>query len=483
MLRLGRIGLCCLLLSTATDLWAGRWHVRLTKAVDFDTGFSGNVFLDAPQETTQESITRVRPRLSAERRGGRGSASIQYAPELRYFASGSQSTRIVHFLDANGNVDLLRRRLGLRATARAAQSIIDRNAVFTPDGLTTPENITNTYSLSISPYLYPIRFGRYATLNVTTDLNFVVNSDSRATDSRGNSVGISLVSGPYYSPFSWSLATRRQVTLFQDADQNTLNTVTGTLGYRINRRWQLVSVFGYDDSNIQTTRDINGFSWRLDVTYQPTSRSSLTLGYGERFGSEDYRLDLRTRHKHSSWTAGFTRQIQTAGDEFLTRPLFATTDAFGRPIADPTGDEASFNVFPGPSFNDAIYLSDRFRLSWGWSRRRTSATINLDYTQRDDLRVEDMTSDLVTGLRLGRRLTSKSSLNLGVTWLSHDDSTDPSAHYQLWSGNLDWSRELFRSTTSTTSLRLRYQVTVRDADSGEDFKEDRISLGMTTSYQ
>ncbi len=47
--------------------------------------------------------------------------------------------------------EVIDRRLGVRANARAGQRIIDRNQGFAGDGITNPDNVTNTYSLSISP--------------------------------------------------------------------------------------------------------------------------------------------------------------------------------------------------------------------------------------------------------------------------------------------------------------------------------------------
>lgn len=502
----------------AQDVVAGSW--RAEKGIELEADFIGNVFLDA-EDTQQETVLRLRPWIDAtlgggsngggrariatargreygrsdrfgqldrptSRRdrqgGGRGrvSASIRYAPELRYYVEGTQDTQLTHFLDANLDVELVRRIFGVRMDARASQSIIDRDAPFTTDGLTNPENITDTYSLSISPYLLPIPVGPYAYLAITTDIGVVANSASNAQDSSLGVSAITLFNGRYFNDLTWSLTSEGAFVSFDDReDENNFNRLIARVDYRLNRRWQLNSWFGYDDNDVRTTRDINGFFWNLGATYAPNTRSWFRFGYGERFNEPDYRLDFNHRHRHTTWTAEYRREIQTAQGEFLERGLFPETDSSGNPVDDPILDQDSLGVDPGSSQNDALYLLDRFRFLLRWERKRTRLDTELRYDQRDDLQIDDVTHDWGLRMTLERETTSRSTVSIRGSWLNHSEDGDSDNDYRQWSARLQYRYRF----SARTNLRLAYQFTTRDAENDTNFDEERINLLLSSSYR
>lgn len=472
-----KITLACILFCVLADeATAGRWKVR--KGLDINAEYSGNVFLEAA-DTQKDMMLSTRARLNVTRRGGRASASISYAPELRYFVNGTQGNQVVHHLNAVGDIELIERVFGIRASARAGQTIIDPNQPFTQDSFTNPDNVTDTYSLSIKPYLLPIRLGDYATLDMGINFGVVVNSASEVQDSLGRDASVNLASGPYFTRFTWNLASQHTLTSYENEDGDEIfANLTASANYRLSRKWQLNSNFGYDNNDVRTTRDINGFFWRLGATYTPHSRASLAVGVGERYNSADYNLAFSYRHRNTAWSANYSRDLQTARDEFLERAIFPETDQFGNPITDPTLDQATYQLLPGAPLNETVFIADRFNLGMSWRRRRTSLSLNTAYVRRDDLRIDNVTRDWSFSLNLGRGLSPKSSANLSGSWLNHIDDMEGDNDYQQWAAGLNYSYRM----SQHMSMNLGYQYTIRDARSGDDFSEDRLRCSLNTSY-
>ena len=452
---------------------AGRWKVRVSRGVDLRTEFSSNVFLEGADDRQQDTMLGARLRINMSRRGSRASANISYSPELRIFLQGTQSNRIVHFLNATGDVELIKRLFGIKASAKAGQSIIDPNASFTQDSFTNPDNVTDTFSLSISPYILPVRLGDFAILSMGINYSIVVYSDSGVQDSLGRDATINLASGRAFDRFTWDLSTRHTLVSYEDEDDNEIfANLTASANYRINRKWQLNSVFGYDNNDVNTTRDINGFFWRLGATYRPNARASFAASVGERYNSTDFSFNAKYRHRRSAWTADYSRNLQTARDEFLERAIFPLTDEFGNPIEDPTLDPYSYQNVPGAALDDTVFIADRFNLGWDWSRRRVNLSVKIGFVRRDDLRLDKVTRDGIVNFNLDRTLSARSSVGLNGSWLNHEDESTSLNDYRQWSAAMSYNRSLSRYM----NVNLAYRITVRDAESGDDFAEDRITL-------
>ena len=260
---------------------------------------------------------------------------------------------------------------------------------------------------------------------------------------------------------------------YEDRDDDELfANLTASANYRISRKWQLNSVFGYDNNDVRTTRDINGFFWNLGATYRPLSRASFAVSVGERYNSTDVSLDASYRYRRSAWTVSYSRNLQTARDEFLERNIFPLTDELGNPIEDPTLDPGSYQLVPGAALDDTVFISDRFNLGWAWSRRRTNLGLDVSLVRRDDLTINNVTRDGILSFNLGRRFSAKSSANLNANWLNHVDESTSLNDYRQWSAAISYNRSLSRYM----NMNLAYRITVRDSESGNDFAEDRISL-------
>ncbi len=453
---------------------AGTWRGRT--GADLSVDFSDNVFL-TEDEQQSDTLLRLTPRLNLIYSGSRRfSSSIIYTPSIRYSVQGVRDNEIAHFLNADADAILVRNVFGVRARASAGQRLINRNAAFTEDGLANPDNITNSFRLEINPYLLPIKLGRIAVLTVDTAANLVVNE--QGADSSGNALDVNLASGRMFTRWRWLLSYNRDFTQ-SDRDEDpgsTLGSLEASASYFINRLWSIDGAIGYDDLQANTLRDVDGLTWQAGMNWIPSPKSSFRLSYGERFGGSNLLFDFRHRHRQFNWQASLSRDITTANNEFLNRELFPTVDALGNPIEDPSQDPNATEILPGPSLDETLFILDSLNLSANWGRRRTKLTLRLNYSQRDNLVDNLLTEDLFLSLNLRRNLTSRSSASILASWINHIEDNNDNAEYQQWSGSVRYSNSLSNYFT----FSMQYFLSHRDARAGENFTENRITLGLST---
>lgn len=478
---------------------AGAERLRVQSGLDLTAQYSDNVFL-TKENKREEYIIIFSPKVWAQKSGRRGLFSVGYAPQLRMYAEGTQANEFVHFLDANFDIELIDRVFGIETIARAGQSIIDRDQNFTPDGIINTDNITNTYSLRISPYLLPIRLARYAILTVKTDLDVVVNSDSQAANSSGNKLNMSLVGGPAFNNFGWSLNVgSSQVRIENEADKTIYQATLNSL-YRVNSLWALSGQIGYDENNINNASD---GSWQAGVYWTPngggatsrnrptpndltvrnanersSARTSLFFGYGNRFGDTDYQVQFNHRHRKTSWILSYYRTLEASRDDFLNQGIFPGIDEFGNDVTDPLADDnAQTSVITSPARRDSFAKSDRFNLAFWLDLKRTSARVNVGYVRRDDLEIDDVTEDTSLQLQLTRDLATRTKGELNLRWLRRFDEQNTNNDYDQYSIGLTYKYYLY----DTVQLRLTYGYTDKVSDNSNAFSENRVMLELVNS--
>lgn len=455
---------------------ASRWHFN----VDFDllTDYTGNVFLEAEHQQS-ELVIRARPVFSGSREGGRGSASFTYTPEFRYFTQGTQSSRVVHFFSGDADIELIERFLGIRMQATAGENVIDTNFGFANDGITNPENVTENRTITISPYLLPVRFGRYAELGVDVDLDLVAYSDSELEDSRSRSVNVALTSGPYFSPFNWSLNLEKSLVDYRDSGDKNEDNLFGSLGYRINRVWSIFGLYGVDFLDSGSSTVLDDKRWSVGLEWTPHSRAGLTVGLGERFGETDYLFQFSYKHKTSCWYSDYRHEISSARNDLLNGNSFSPNGQLCSASGDIIqGSGAELGLSIGPSISTGEFITDSFRLGFNWILHRTTLDIVAQYDKRDYFETNGAGEDWGLALRASRKLTPRSHLGFNALLMEHSEEMSADLDYQQYSAALNYTYNM----TRTTNLVFGYRFTIRKNESVEDYSEDRLTFSLVSNY-
>lgn len=470
------------LLVSGVPAHAGNWHT--TTGFSVNTDYSGNIFLDS-QDSQDDFLLRLQPRIEMSKTGGRVKTSIAYAPEYRYYVQGSAENQLVNFLRASSDAELVENWFGISVSANAGQNLIDRAQAFTRDGAMNPENVTNSYSLVFSPYILPQQVGRYFTWSLSSDLDYTAFSSNRVDNSIGRQLGINLASGPFFSTFEWDISFDKQFTDYKDNTSDALDgsqeTILGTVTYHLSQIYSLLGSLGYDGTEVDTNRNVNGVFWKVGMGWDPNPRNSAKLWIGERYGDQDYEFEITHRHRHTNLFAKYNRELTDSRSEVRDRSIFPNTDPFGEQIQDPFSDEDSLGIdTTGPTLKDGLYIRDYFRLGMQIDWQRTGFSLEGYYNKRDSLTAEDNSSDRGLDVSLSRDLTPKLTASLSASFLDYQNNLDANGDYQQWSSSLRLERRL----SPDTSVQFRYTINNRDgSDANNDFIEDHVSLQWATQFQ
>jgi uncharacterized protein (PEP-CTERM system associated) len=468
-----------LIFSLALPAHAGRW--RTAKGLTINSDTSSNIGLNSV-ERERDTVIRIRPSLSASRQGGRGSLRFSYGPSVNYYVGGTQSNRIRHRLRANGNAELIKEIFFLRMSATADQRLIDPAGRSGFDGVSNPDSVTQTFGIRITPDLrLPLVRGDFATIRISPGINYSFTADSADSADGGDGIRrggrttrVNIRSGRFFTRMPWSINYRNDV--FDLDSDDSWGRASGTIGYRFSRQYQVNFTVGYDSAQIDSGRsDGSGFRWRGTLIWVPTTRTSLSLGFGEAFFGDDWELTLRHRHKHTSITARYYKNIETVTTSILDEQVIRFEDEFGNEILDPiTGEELGILVGT-PILVDDVFLLERARLSLSRGWGRTNARLSTSYTKRDYDSANLDSEDAILSLNLRRRLAPRTSATLRLAYQDHREDDANRNDFEEYGAQLGFNYAL----GPRTSVGFRYRYTDRNSSFPEqNFNEGRFNLNL-----
>jgi len=469
------------LLVWSASIGAGGWQTS--------PGLSGrlfvtdNLFLTSDQRESDVGI-QVVPSITAQRTGRRVQVQFAYGPSLVGYANNPDLNDVGHVLQASVNTEIVERVFFLDVSANANQNLIDpaRRAGF--DSLTNPEATTQTAAISVAPEIrLPLVRREIAVASIRSGFNYSfvgeTSGGERNSGSGGQDTSVAIESGSRFSRTPWSLTYRRQ--LFDDDTDERLGRLDGSIGYRFDPRLRADLTLGYDEGRF-TTRgdDSSGFRWRISGTWTPTPRTSLTVGVGQAFFGNDGRLDFRHRHKHSVWTASYDVSIESVRQEIIERQVVPFEDAFGNPIRDPlTGEFIGVDVGTA-ALTDDLFVRDRVRLAWAWSRRRNRANLRLDYDRRDYQDQGTDTQDARLYANVSRTLRTRLSGNLRLDlWRHKEQNAEAEGDYDQYRVAVGFTYRL----GARTNAGIDFLRTARDSDNPlDEYTENRLDLTLSYAW-
>ena len=470
-------------LSTAVLLGGGGF-VMIGQAADwtFASGvtveqvYTDNANLD--DEGRSESITRISPRISAYRKGARAKFDLRYAPQYRRYWQETRSDKVVHFLRADGNVELYENHLFVDGWATADQHTIDSGGKTGVDSLTGTSDQTEVYTGGISPY-YTTRLGAYLAAEARYSLNRVYYSDENQDSSTGQRIDLVLGSGPDVRALPWQLhLEENRVNYDKLESDDRIRRVRAEANYQLNRTWALAATVGYEEYDLAVSTDRNGELWNVGFVYTPTPRTRLAAGAGQRFFGNDYYLNFSHRAKRVVWHANYSRDLVSARDEVMDTDLFARLDEFGNLVRDPVLSSPVTTSRTGATLTEEYYLQDKFNTVFTFATERTTLTLSAAYIKRNyeqNLLTQDNEDHNLSAFfsrQLRQRLTGFARLS----WKDHQQELND---YQQWIATLGSSYRL----AQRTSLNLSLSHLDRDAtlDTGS-YTENRATLGLQMDF-
>ena len=450
-LRLFMIAVCCAFVST--EIHAAEWSIL--KSLSLNEVYTDNVRL-ANSGKESAFITQVVPNLSVRGKGAR--ANIDLSGSVRYNQGGPNSGSLTPRLSGKANTELVQDTLFLDADASITQNAIDPYGDIGVQGINQTSNVTTTYRYSLSPH-YKNRIRGVGNIDLRYRYTDTSHSVGTASNSGSQYIVASLKSGPEFSRLNWGVTTDYRSSSSSGGSGSDLISTDVLFGYRFDRKWQVNGTVGREwNSYASTKSSTGGARWTLNTTWTPNPRTSLRIGYGNRYFGSTPTLDLTYKSRHSRIKAGYSRVVtdaKTQLEQLATDPV--------------TGD-----VYPVAVLTNDIYVDQRFTGSYTLEGRRTTFTLSATHSTQVYQNSPQSSELAKLGMILTRSLSGRVRASAIVNWYQQDKAASSSA--QTWQGALKLSVRLGRKT----SMNVGYTYNQREDDvPANSYVENRANIGLS----
>jgi hypothetical protein len=481
----------CLLPCVAVPAAAAEWTTGAGVAPAIE--YTDNVCLSSDNEKG-EWVGRVTPSVNIAGNGNKANVSLSASVELNTLSNsdledrgcgGGQGygDREQFTPTVNGAADavLIEDWLFIDSSITARQNDVSPYATGGGDSLDRTGNTNTTYSYSVSPYIQR-RFKDTADLTLRYTYDDQYNSKDIVGDSSEQSALFNLASGASFAPLSWGLQGDYSKVEYSNTpgreinNDSELKSAQLNLGYQLNRAWQVNGYVGREWNDFVSTRDdIDGDFWDAGLRWTPNVRTTVEVGTGDRFFGTTPRFSIDYRHKRSSFTASYNKDLTYSRNiRNLDTPL-------------PGGNATTLTNSP--------ILDERFTLGYAYQWRRSGLAINAsisDQTRQDgqDITAEDLTFEESTftdvSLSLNHSLSQQLSISGGVGWDKREPKNSSSGSIvddsETWRADFGVRRTLGQNTT----LSFEYRYTDRQSNNQvqpgnlfNEYTENRFILTLS----
>ncbi len=241
------------------------WTV--TPGVLVEQVYTDNANLDNDEQS--ESITSIKPRISLYRKGARASVDLSYAPQYRHYWEETQDNEVVHFLRADGDIELVQDHFFVDGWATADQHALSSSSRTGIDSLSGSQDVTQVYTAGISPYLTS-QLGAYASVEARYGLNRVDYEDDDLDSSTAQRADLVFGSGRSVTTLPWELRLEQSKIDYDDLEEDdTISRARGELAYQFDRQWALTGALGYEEYELAVNDDTDGDIWSVGFIYTP----------------------------------------------------------------------------------------------------------------------------------------------------------------------------------------------------------------------
>lgn len=363
-------------------------------AIGVQEAFTDNALQTANGQRKSDFITTITPSLLVTGNTRLLQGTVVYAPSVLVYASNGSQDTVDQSFNGDALVTLLPDTLFVRLQGVATQQVIGGSATPAGSTLVARNNVANTESFSISPYLTE-RFGDTGTLTLTYALSYTNQSGNTAT----------LAGGQPYFKGSWLVTNEESAnfttgnrfgrindTVLVDTAQNSgqgvlkgasQEIVTNTLRYALTRLVTVSGEIGYQRarySGIPPLR-IDGLVWQAALRFTPGPSSSITIGYGRKDGADSGFLDASVAlTARTTLYASYTESLATSAQALQNSLAGTTLDANGNLVSATTGAPV---LLSNQSLAQQNNLSRTRQFSLTTTTRLPRDTISLSFLHSD----------------------------------------------------------------------------------------------------
>jgi len=497
--------------------WSSEW--KLGASVTARETYTDNATLGAASGPKSDWITELTPTFTAKKDGARLKVDASYSNQNLFYANDSTRNKTHHQLNARANAELFENEIFLDTSASISQAAISPLGASGVDNTSATGNLTSTQSVTVSPY-WIHRFGSAATLNARYTISEVSNSNSALAGSTNSAINLSLASGSAFGRVSWGLNFSEQIADYQDRSDVSFTTTSASLGYLVSSRVKITGTVGATKNSYvsATGAPTGGSFWNTTVSWAPSTRTSLDLGFGHQYYGKTRNMAFKTRGSHSVWTADYAESVSTSNSQasferdasravlgYIVLPSDTTFpgDVYTRtgvliPAGTlvPAGTEllvVGTELFSDPTkiLSNQTSLIKRFSTGYSWKKGRSGFNVNAYRSIQQALESNQVTSIQINspfqnsstikqvGFSAGWTLELTPLMSSSVTG-GLNRSSYPGSGREDTTSNFQVGLNRKFSPKMTGAVSLRHQV--RDSNQNAGYTENALSGSVTYSF-
>ncbi|ADE16291.1 PEP-CTERM system associated protein [Nitrosococcus halophilus Nc 4] len=340
-------------------------------------------------------------------------------------------------------------------------------------------NTTDVITLQLSP-CYRWQWGRSALAAVRYQRQEVFLGEEELSNTSTDQISAWVQSGPRFNRLSWRLSANQRYRHQEGAPRTRFANYL--LGFRL-RLFHKIAAFGllgYEDNTFRRQEeggDTSGSFWNVGLSFNPSRRTYIEGGVGERFFGTTGFLRASYGTRRSRLSATYSQSFFTSDQLLLEQPVFVLTDAFGNPVTDPTGDAVLVQL-DQPAFTSETFLSTRITLSWAYQMGKSQVQLNTFQVKREFQEAGE--DEKVKGVNAfwGWRIAPHTSAFLGGQWQNRTFQDSPRSD-DIWYTSL----ALVHNFAEDWNLAVRYAYGLRDStDDDVDYNVNLVTANVTVFF-
>lgn len=391
-----------------TPVHAANWQVY--KYIDADVTATDNLQLG---DGTEELVYSVKPSVELSFEGQRFETDIIAGIEAYRFNERGDSF-VDPRLEVGTSGTLVNNLLYINSSLEVGKLLPEE------DFFDLNEDSETQSRIKINPFVSR-KFGRFADLYFGYGHQSLDNESDGDVDTSQDTLDFSLGRNPKYGGFIWGVGA----TYARDrADDDTFDSTSayGTLGATVGQSLYLQLLAGGELNDFASRRtdaieqDDESVLWELSLNWTPNERTSLKVGYGDRFFGEGPTFSFKQRLRNSTLSATYTRDVASANVNIGSVTPFAEL-ANNRPVT-PTGaaDLTDNNV------GSALFVDKRLQFGYKLAGRRSDLVIDGLYSDREEINGDETREKLIGRVAFDRHLSPLTTVRLQYEHLISEDN-------------------------------------------------------------
>lgn len=300
----------------------------ITPRIGLTETYSDNVNVNASNNNRQGDLTtEISPGIRLEARSARLKAYLDYTLRGLFYARESGYNQTQNSLNTFGTFEAVEKWLFLDFSALIAQQAISAFGPQSPSNSTINNNVTETATYRLSPYIrgqtgglvdYLLRY------NLST-----TRSDASAVSDTNISEWIGQLRGS--TPFrnlKWTIDGSQQSVDYSRGRDTDSDRIRGMLTYSLFPQFRVSASAGQESNNYASLDKKTNDTYGYGFDWNPTERTQISAFKERRFFGDGHNVSFSHRFPRSSIRFSDTRDVSVLPNQFTTVGFGSVYDLF-----------------------------------------------------------------------------------------------------------------------------------------------------------